>query len=78
MGKEKEVMYMLGQISSKLDSQAENFTNVWKKLESHDKTLISLQAYQDQQKGQITVLAIIWGSLSAIAVGIFTHLFNTK
>ncbi len=76
MEKDKGVMYMLGQIDSKLDSQADSFKAVWKKLEAHDTALLNLKGYRDRQKGQIAILSIIWGSISGVAIEMFLHFWG--
>lgn len=63
-------MYKLGEISADLKGTSAQLESMREMIKEQAKDIQGLKTYQDTQKGQLTILSILWGSLSAIIVGV--------
>lgn len=68
-----EIMYKLGEISSDIKSINSRLEETKDTLKTQSIDIQSLKTYQDNQKGQITILSIVWGSISALIIGWFEY-----
>lgn len=68
--KPSDIMFLLGQISADTASTKEM-------IEKQSKKIDALQSYQDKQKGQLTVVSIMWGTVSAAVVTVIAYFLKS-
>lgn len=67
-----KVMYMLGQIDSKLNGINERLDKVNGRLGKHDDKIDSLESFRDTANGKATIIGSMWGTVAGIGASVIT------
>lgn len=74
-----EIMRSLGRIEQKSDSAISSLGEIKETLKDHTKEISDLKTYQDTQKGETKISAIVWGMVSSVVVsGVSLLLFKNN
>jgi hypothetical protein len=65
----EQIMYKLGNVEGRMDV-------VEKKLDKIQLSIDELKEFQDRQKGEVTIIAIIWSVITAVGISIISYLLN--
>ncbi len=75
---DKDLYKSIGRIEAGIEAVNKRFDNVDALLKEHTKNINTLQSYQDTQKGEVKMIAMIWSIIVGGIVSIISAFFKNN